>query len=396
MSVLKGIRVLDLSTIVAGPAASMILSDLGAEVIKVERMETGEDGRAMGPHRGPWGAYFTALNRGKRSITIDITKPEGKAALFRIAKTCDVWLENFRGGVAQKRGIDEAAVRQHNPEIIYAALSAYGPSGPDYTRPGYDAILQARTGIMSITGDGAGQPVRAGVSVLDMGTGIWMALGILAALLEKKSTGKGQRVDTSLFQTGVMFMAYHLLYRQFAGVNPQPQGSRHTAFAPYGAYQAADGFVMIGISSDKAFARLCTALGHAEWAEDARFLRNRDRVRNTPILDSLMNAVLRNNTAAEWKLILDAVDVAVDPVQTAEQVLADPQLAALGQLASVALAGQTDALLPNLPLELSSTPPRIQGSPPEVGEHTETILREAGFTPDEIAELKRNHSIGGR
>ena len=386
---------LDLSTIVAGPTASMILADLGADVIKVERIGTGEDGRAMGPHRGPWGAYFTALNRGKRSIAIDLTKPEGKAAAFRLAKTCDVWLENFRGGVARKLGLEEAAVREHNPDIIYAALSAYGPSGPDSARPGYDAILQARTGIMSITGDGTGQPVRAGVSVLDMGTGIWMALGILAALLERRNSGQGQRVDASLFQTGVMFMAYHLLYRQFTGVNPQPQGSRHTAFAPYGAYQAADGLLMIGISSDKAFARLCGALGHAEWTSDSRFLRNQDRVGNTPLLDSLMNEVLQNKSAAEWKQILDAADVAVDPVQTAEQVLADPQLAALGQLASVSLFGQSDALLPNLPLALSQAPPRIQCPPPQVGEHTESILQEAGFTPSEIAELKRDHCVGG-
>ena len=386
---------LDLSTIVAGPTASMILADLGADVIKVERMGSGEDGRAMGPHRGSWGAYFTTLNRGKRSIAIDLTKPEGKAAVVRLAQTCDVWLENFRGGTAKRLGLDEAVVRKHNPEIIYAALSAYGPSGPDYTRPGYDGILQARTGIMSITGDGTGPPVRAGVSVLDMGTGIWMALGVLAALLERKSTGKGQRVDASLFQTGVMFMAYHLLYRQFAGVNPGPQGSRHTAFAPYGAYQAADGFVMIGISSDKAFARLCGVLGHAEWSTDTRFLSNQDRVRNTLVLDSLMNDALHARTAAEWKALLDAVDIAADPVQTAEQVLADPQLAALDQLASVALDGNGEVLLPHLPLGLSQSPPGIQGPPPKIGEHTEAILLEAGFAPGEIADLRRNQCVGG-
>ena len=174
---LSGVRVLDLSTIVAGPSASMILADLGADVIKIERVGTGEDGRAMGPHRGPWGAYFAAINRGKRSVCVDITKPEGRETVLRIVATCDVFLENFRGGKAAALGFDETAVRARRPDIIYASLSAYGPGGPEYTRPGYDAVLQARTGIMSITGTGDGVPVRSGVSILDLGTGVWMALG---------------------------------------------------------------------------------------------------------------------------------------------------------------------------------------------------------------------------
>jgi succinate--hydroxymethylglutarate CoA-transferase len=386
-SLLSGVRILDLSTIVAGPAASMVLADLGADVIKVERPVTGEDARAMGPHRGPWGAYFTALNRGKRSIAVDIAKPEGKEVVLKIAESCDVWLENFRGGTAKRLGLDEAIVRARKPDIIYASLSAYGPGGPDYTRPGYDAILQARTGIMSVTGDGQGQPVRAGVSVLDMGSGIWMALGILAALLERKNSGKGQRVDTSLFQTGVMFMAYHLLYRQFAGVNPKPQGSKHTAFAPYGAYQAIDGTVMIGISGDKAFARLSAALGHPEWVNDPRFATNQERVKNTPVLDEGITEVLRTKSVAQWTAVLDEADVANDPVQTPEQVMTDRQVAALGQLEAVPLGEEGDAWLPRLPLGLSATPPAIQGPPPKVGEHTRAVLEEAGYSGAEIEEL---------
>src|SRR5581483_11125793 len=234
-------------------------------------------------------------------------------------------------------GLDEPSVRCRKPNIIYASLSAYGPGGPDYTRPGYDAILQARTGIMSVTGTGpfevgGATPIRAGVSVLDMGSGVWMALGVLAALLERQRSGKAQRVDSSLFQTGIMLMSYHLLYRQFAGVNPQPQGSRHTAFAPYGAYQASDGSVMIGISSDKAFRRLAAALDHPEWPDDPRFRTNPDRVRYTPELDSCITEVLRSRTVAHWNAVLDRHDVANDPVQNAEEVMHDRQTAALGQL----------------------------------------------------------------
>jgi crotonobetainyl-CoA:carnitine CoA-transferase CaiB-like acyl-CoA transferase len=384
--VLRGVRVLDLSTIVAGPAASMILADLGADVIKIERPGSGEDGRAMGPHRGPWGAYFTALNRGKRSIAIDIGKPAGRETVLRIAATCDVLLENFRGGKAAALGLDEPAVRARRPDIIYASLSAYGPGGPDYTRPGYDAILQARTGIMSITGTGEGAPIRSGVSILDLGTGVWMALGIVAALLERQRSGQGQRVDSSLFQTGVMLMSYHLLYRQFAGLNPRPQGSRHTAFAPYGAFQAADGTIMIGISSDQAFRRLCRALGAPEWADDPRFRTNPERVRNTVELDERITEVLRAHPVSHWTAVLDQFDVANDPLQNPEEVMEDRQVAALELLAQVELAGHEPALLPRLPIGLSRNPPAVQGPPPEVGEHTRAILREAGFSDAEIEE----------
>ena len=387
--VLAGVRVLDLSTIVAGPAAGMILSDLGADVIKVERIGRGEDARGMGPHRGPWGAYFVALNRGKRSIAIDITKPEGREAVLRLASSCDVFLENFRGGKAAALGLDEAAIRARRPDVIYASLSAYGPRGPDYTKPGYDAVLQARTGIMSVTGSSRDTPVRAGVSILDMGTGVWMALGILAALLERQRSGKGQRVDGSLFQTGIMFMAYHLAYRQFSGVNPLPQGSRHTAFAPYGAFPTSDGAIMIGISSDAAFRRLCAALGHDEWAAEARFRTNPDRVGHMAELDRLMIEALRAKPASRWAAILDEHDVANDLVQNPEQVMQDPQLAALGQLAQVALAGEEPAMLPRLPVELSLAPPSAPGPPPALGEHSRAILREAGFSDADIERLIR-------
>ena len=216
-----------------------------------------------------------------------------------------------------------------------------------------------------------------------------MALGVLAALLERQRSGKGQRVDASLFQTGIMLMAYHLVYRQFTGVNPRPQGSRHTAFAPYGAFPTADGAIMIGISGDRAFQRLCAALGKDEWAGDPRFLTNPDRVRNTAELDRLIAEVLRTKPASHWAAILDANDVANDPVQNPEQVMQDAQVAALGQLAQVALGGEEPAELPRLPIELSLAPPSSLGPPPGVGEHSRAILHEAGYSDPEIEELIR-------
>src|SRR5580692_9247733 len=393
-SILGGIRVLDLSTIVAGPATSMVLADLGADVIKVERLGSGEDGRAMGPHRGEWGAYFTALNRGKRSITLDLSKPEARDVVLRLAAGCDVFLENFRGGKAAALGLDETAIRGRKPDVIYASLSAYGPSGPDYTKPGYDAVLQARTGIMSVTGTGEGHPMRTGVSILDVTTGTWMALGVLAALLERQRSGKGQRVDASLFGTGVLFMSYHLVYRQFLGLDPQPQGARHKAFAPYGSLPTGDGQIMLGISSDRQFARLCGALGHAEWATDPRFRTNPDRVGNVDELENLIAGVLRTQPTLHWVALFDENDIANDPIQSPGQVLQDPQAAALGLFSQINLTGEQPIVLPRLPIGLSLTPPAFQGPPPGAGENGRAILHEAGYSDAEVDELIRSGVCG--
>jgi crotonobetainyl-CoA:carnitine CoA-transferase CaiB-like acyl-CoA transferase len=386
---LSGVRVLDLSTIVAGPAAGMVLAGFGADVIKVETVHGGEDSRRMGPHRGAWGAYFVALNCGKRSLALDITKPAGRDVVLRLAAGCDVFLENFRGGKAAALGLDEQAVRARKPDIIYASISAYGPGGPDYTKPGYDAVLQARTGIMSVTGTGDEAPLRTGVSILDMGTGAWTALGVLMALYERERSGRGQRVDASLFQTGITFMAYHLLYRQFAGVDPRPQGSRHTAFAPYGAFPTADGAIMIGISGDRAFHRLCAALENSQWVNDPRFRTKPDRVRHVAELETLIGAVLKTAPTSHWTALLDKHGVANDPVQSAAQVLGDAQLAALGQLTEVPLGGAEPALVPQLPVALSPASAAAMGPPPAVGEHSRAILREAGYGDAEIDELVR-------
>jgi crotonobetainyl-CoA:carnitine CoA-transferase CaiB-like acyl-CoA transferase len=370
----------------------MILADLGADIIKVERIDGGDDARNMGPHRGPWGAYFVPINRGKRSIAVDITKPAGREAVYRLASGCDVFVENFRGGTAAKLGMDETAIRARKPDIIYASLSAYGQRGPDYLKPGYDAILQARTGIVSVTGPNAETPIRAGVSILDMGAGVWMALGILAALFERKSSGRGQRVDASLFETGVMLMCYHLLYRQFTGVSPGPEGSRHNAMAPYGAFETADGAIMIGISNDRLFRRLCVALGKEEWLEDPSFATSLGRVRNRAGLEGPMAEMFRARPTAFWLELFKKHDVPADAVQNSEQVMADYQLAALNQLAEVALQGEAAGMVPRLPVGLSLTPPEVAGPPPLLGEHGRAILREAGYKDAEIDELVQSRA----
>ena len=391
---LKGVRVLDLSTVVAGPTATMILADLGADIIKVERIDGGDDARTMPPHRGPWSSYFVPINRGKRSISLDLRNPAGREVVLKLAETCDVCVENFRGGKAADLGLDEPAIRARKPDIIYASLSAYGSSGPDYTKPGYDPILQARSGIMSVTGVNADTPMRAGVSILDMGAGVWMALGIVTALFERQRSGRGQRVDASLLQTGVMLMSYHLLYRQFTGLNPRPEGSRHAAFAPYGAFTTADGAIMIGISNNRLFRRLCKALDRTHWPDELCYSTNAERCRNRAGLESQIADLLRTKPTAHWVSVFKENDVPNDIVQNAEQVLHDPQLAAINALAEIGLCGEQPATIPRLPIALSLTSASPAGPPPELGEHSRVILREAGYSDPEIDELVRVGACG--
>lgn len=390
---LAGIRVVDLTTVVAGPTATMVLASLGADVIKIERIDGGDDARHMGPHLGEWGAFFVPINRGKRSLAVDISKPAGRDIVLRLGRNADVFIENFRAGKMASLGLDEAVVREQNPRIIYASLSAYGTRGPDALKPGYDALIQGRSGIVSVTGSSSDAPTRAGVSIVDMGAGMWMAMGILAALFERQKSGVGQRVDGSLFQTGVMAMAYHLVYRQFAGVDPVPQGSRHTAFAPYCAFETADGSMMVGCSNDRLFRRLCTALERPEWAEDPRFAGNVQRVCHREELEGgLLRAEFKQKTTAHWTALFDKHDVPVSPIQTAGQVLEDPQLAALGQMETLFLPGHEDhaVAVPRLPFELSKTPAAALDGPPALGQHGRAILAEAGYAETEIDELVRS------
>lgn len=386
---LAGIRVIDLTAVVAGPTATMVLADLGADVIKVERTDGGDDARSMGPHQGPWGAYFVPLNRGKRSIAVDITKPAGRNVILRLARHCDVFVESFRGGKMDTVGLDEASVRAERPDIIYASISAYGRNGPDSSKPGYDALIQGRTGIVSVTGAEGSTHMRAGVSIVDMSAGLWEAIGILCALLERQKSGRGQRVDGSLFQTGIMLMAYHLVYRQFTGVNPVPQGSGHSSFAPYGAFDTADGTIMIGISNNRLFQRLCTAIGRPEWVSDPRFSTNVLRVQNREELDGSLQDLFRQKSTGHWIDLFDTHDVPAGPIQNAGQVLADPQLAAIGQMQSIPLPGDAaaSASIPRLPIDLSATPAAIRPSLPVLGEHGRSILVEAGYTKAEIQQL---------
>ena len=367
---------------IAGPCATMILAGLGAEVIKIERPGSGDDARHMAPvDDDGWSAYFLAINRGKKSVAVDLSRTEGVALVLKIAARCDVFIENFRGGKAEAMGLGEAAVRGVRPGIVYASLSAFGPRGPDFEKPGYDALVQARTGIQSVTGEPGTAGARAGVSVLDMGSGMWAALGIVAALFEGKGSSRSAaRVDASLYQTGITWMAYHLVARQMTGRDSQPQGTRHTAFAPYGDYATADSRILIGISNDRLFERLCAAVG---LARDPRFAKNPDRVKHRAELDATLAPLFASRTTSEWTRILDEAGIPASPIQTAGQVLGDPQLAALRQMSPIPA---TSLSSPLIPLEFSGAP-AAAGAAPRLGEHTRDVLIESGLSADEIESL---------
>jgi crotonobetainyl-CoA:carnitine CoA-transferase CaiB-like acyl-CoA transferase len=352
----------------------MIFAGLGAEVIKIERPGSGDDARAMAPS----GAYFLAINRGKKSVAIDLSRPEGITLALRLAARCDVFIENFRGGKAEAMGLGESAVRAAQPRIVYASLSAFGPHGADFSKPGYDALVQARTGIQSVTGEPGTSGARAGISVLDMGSGMWVALGVIAALFERQKNGAGSRVDGSLFETGVMWMAYHLVARQMTGRDPAPQGTRHSAFAPYGDYATADSRVLIGISNDRLFARLCEAVG---FTPDARFAANAGRVENRDALDAALAPLLRNQTTQEWLEKFESAGVPASAVQTTGQLLHDPQLEALAQMTETA-----GLKSPVVPIEFNGSRCNA-GDVPRLGEHTREVFLQCGLSGHDVDAL---------
>ena len=386
---LSGIRVLDLTTNIAGPSATMILADMGADVIHVEHPEKGNPMRAMGPHKGEWGASFVAVNRGKRSLALDVSQPEGRDLILRLVKGCDVLVENFVGWKATELGLDENALRVVRPDILYVSLSSYGSRGPDHEKSGYDSLLQARTGILSVTGGSDHPSIQVGVPLLDMGSGVWAALGIMAGLFERLRSGQGQRIESSLFQTGVTWMTYPLLCRQFTGQDPVPQGTCHPEFAPFGDFPTADGQLLIGVSTDRLFARLCMALEYIDWTKDSRFATNSDRLENREQLREEMAAVLKESPTEEWLKRFDEYGVPVSPVQGVGDLLNDAQLAALEQLQDVDLPNieEPTVRLPRLPIEFSLGPNCIAGPPPQLGEHGREILAEIGLSAGEMDSL---------
>jgi len=373
---LSDITVIELGHSVAAPYAAEILADLGATVIKVEKREGGDDARHWAPPY--WhgvSAIFQSLNRNKFSITVDLRDEHERALLTRlIEERADVLIQNLRPGMVEELGLDAATLRARNKRLIYCGIGAFGRGGPLSARPGYDPLMQAFGGLMSVTGEAGEPPVRVGTSIIDMGAGLWSAIGILSALHHRTLTGEGVLVDTSLYETALAWMSYHAANYQASGEVPKRHGSGTFGIVPYRGYATRDGYLLIGAANNTLFRKVATALGHAEWAGDARFLDNPRRVENRVALDVLIEDVTRTDTSAAWQAVLEAAGVPSAPMQSVDEVLAHPQTKALGMIQESPDGRLT---IMGLPLSFDGKRPPFRRAAPQLGEHTDEILAPA-------------------
>jgi crotonobetainyl-CoA:carnitine CoA-transferase CaiB-like acyl-CoA transferase len=385
---LRGMRVLDVTTSVAGPYCAQILAALGADVVKVERPDTGDDARAWGPpFWNDEGTMFLSANAGKRSLALSLRDERGADALRRLADGADVFLQSFRPGLAEELGLGPEALRARNPRLVYCSLGAYGGVGPLSREPGYDALMQAAGGLISITGE-AGRPgVRVGSSLIDQGTGTWAALGVLAALLERERTGAGALVDVSLYETAVGYIGYHVAGYLADGTVPRGEGTRFPMIAPYEVFPTADGELMIAGGNERLFRAICDVFGRPELADDPRFRTNPDRVRNRDELVTLLEQRLATGRTEEWSERFAAAGVPAAPVADVADVVNAAQTGALGILQRLDHPRIANLTLAALPLSLDGERALHPSAPPDVGEHSAEILREHGYTDSEIAAL---------
>jgi crotonobetainyl-CoA:carnitine CoA-transferase CaiB-like acyl-CoA transferase len=386
---LAGIRVLDLTRALSGPFATMILGDLGADVIKVEDVWFGDDTRRWGPpFQGDDAAYFLSINRNKRGLSVNLKTTEGRQIVQRLAVGSDIVMENFRPGTAARLGLGYQELSRDNPRLIYASISGYGQTGPDAGLPGYDAVAQAVSGMMSVTGEPGGEPVRSGTSLADVGAGMWALIGILAALHAREASGRGQLIDISLLDGQVAWLTY-VAGKYFAtGVTPGRYGSAHESLAPYQVFPTADDPLMVAVGSDGLWRRFTAATGLDELTDDPSYATNPDRVRNRDTLIPRITKALAARGCAEWAALLNAAGVPAGPVNTVPAALEQPQVTAREMVVEIEhpVAGPLKTL--GSPIKLSAQPASIRRPPPTLGQHTDDILAAAGYSAARIAELR--------
>jgi crotonobetainyl-CoA:carnitine CoA-transferase CaiB-like acyl-CoA transferase len=394
---LDGVRVLDLSRILAGPWASQMLADLGADVIKIERPGNGDDTRGWGPPYMPGterdasgeSAYFHCANRGKRSVCIDISQTEGQALIRELALLSDVMIENFKVGGLRKYGLDYSSLSQHNPRLIYCSITGFGQDGPYATRAGYDFMIQAMGGIMSVTGEPDGQPMKIGVALADVLTGLYAANAIQAALLQQRASGEGQYIDMALLDVQVATLANQAMNFLATGESPGRLGNAHPNIVPYQAFETGDGYIILAVGNDAQFARFCRLAGRAELAEDDRFRSNSARVQHRDLLVPQVEEIMRRKSSGEWLEALNGEGIPCGPINEIGQVFDDPQVRHRGLQLELEhpLAGKV-ASVAN-PIRLSRTPIEYRQAPPMLGEHTDAVLAEVlGFDRQRIAQLR--------
>ena len=391
---LTGITVLDLTRVLSGPYCTMVLADMGARVIKVEHPGKGDDTRHWGPpFVGTESAYFLSINRNKESVTLDFKHPQGREVLDRLLARADVLVENFKPGTMDRAGFGWETLHARHPRLVYTSISGYGQTGPRRDEPGYDAVIQAEGGLMSITGDGDGPAYRLGVAISDIAAGMFASQGVMAALFARERTGQGQRVDIGMLDATAALLTYQAGNYFATGQIPARLGNRHPTIAPYETLPTSDGEIVIAVGNDGIWKRFCPAIDRPELADDPRFRTNRDRLASYTALKAELERTLITRTRAEWTERFRAASVPCGAVRDVAEVLADPQIAARDMVATLAhpTAGATRVV--GTPIKLSETPGSIRTPPPTLGQHTDAVLGELGYDHDMIASLKTSGAV---
>ncbi len=376
MQIFQGIRVLDLSRVLAGPYCSMMLADYGADIIKIEPPKVGDDSRAYGPFVASESAYFMSINRNKRSIELNFKNPAQVALFKELILHADVVVENYRPGTMEKFGLGYDVLKEINPKIIYAACSGFGHSGPYRDKPAYDIIVQAMGGMMSITGPEGGEPTRIGASVGDIIAGMFTAYGIAMALFHRERTGAGQKVDVGMLDCQLAVLENAIARYTTTGDIPRPLGNRHPSITPFSSYTAADGHIIVGAGNERLWLKLCALLGKQELPDDPRFATNAARTAHVNELAIIFNDLFRHKTIAEWLQILEAEGIPCAPINTVDKVISDPHIISREMIVEIdhPIAGKTK--IPGIPVKLSATPGAIHSPAPTLGQHTTEILQE--------------------
>lgn len=392
---LRGVRVLDLTRVLAGPFCSMTLADLGAEVIKVEIPGRGDDTRAYPPFIDGVSSYFLSINRGKKSVTLNLKTAEAREAFHRLAERCDVLLENFRPGVTERLGVDYETIHGVNPRLVYCSISSFGQTGPYASWPGYDLIVQGMGGLMGITGEAGRPPVRIGIAITDIGAGMWAVIAILAALRTRERTGEGQHIDVSMLDGSVAWMTYAAGHYFATGRAPPRMGSAHPSLVPYQGFEAADGkYILIGAGNDRLWVLLCRGMGLDDWIDDPRYTTMDKRVENREGLIQALESEFKKRARDEWLKQLRGLGFPCAPVYTIDEIFSDPQVLHRGMLVEVEHpeAGLIKQIGPAV--KFSGTTCVIGAPPPLLGEHTEEVLRSiAGYSDEEIEWLRQAAAI---
>ena len=386
---LTGLTIVDLTRVLSGPYCTMLLADMGARVIKIEQPGRGDDTRAWGPpFVGSESAYFLSINRNKESVTLDLKSAEGRRILDQLITRADVLVENFRPGAMARLGLDYSSLAQQHPRLVFCSISGFGQDGPRRDHAGYDAVIQAEGGLMSVTGDADGRPYRVGVAVTDMVAGLLAAQGIGLALFARERTGRGQQVDISMLDGVISLLSYHASIYLTTGAESRRVGNRHATIAPYDTFQAGDGELFLAVGNDDQFHRFCRAAGLQQLLTDERFASNPLRVTNEATLKEIVAPVIRARARTDWIHDLAAAGVPCGAVRSVPEALSDPQVSARRMIEAVEHAVLGSIKVLGTPIKLSDTSAAVRTAPPTLGQHTDAVLQELGLSAGDIADLR--------